>query len=334
MRPAEQWCEDEMTASVKDNRTLIVGLGATGVSAARFLATRGDEFLVVDSRARPPGLEDLRRSSPRAEVILESLDPRWLEGVSQVVLSPGLGVDIAIAVEARRRGIPVVSDIELFARVARAPIVGVTGSNGKSTVVTLVERMLSAGGVRVAAGGNLGPPALDLLDEDAEAYVLELSSFQLEITESLRPVAAAVLNLSPDHLDRHGSFERYAAIKAGLLGAAEVAVCNWDDPTVREMAREHTHAIPFSIREFLDRGYSVVEHRGERWLSRDGEPLLPAAALRMQGLHNQANALAALGLASVVADRLERRDLGRQLDALREFSGLPHRCQWVAEHWR
>jgi len=331
MRPAEQWCDQQMTASGKDNRTLVVGLGLTGLSVARFLAARDEEVVVIDSRARPPGLQALRRARPELPVILESLDARWLEGVSRVVLSPGLGLDTRIAVEARRSGIPIISDIELFARAVDAPVIGVTGSNGKSTVVTLLERVLSSAGLQVAAGGNLGPPALELLEIPAQAYILELSSFQLESTASLKPVAAAVLNVSPDHLDRHRSFERYAALKAQLARVAETFVFNWDDPAVREMGRAHAQAIPFSVREPLQAGYSAIEHRGERWLCRDGVPFEPAAELRLQGLHNEANALAVMGLAGVATAQIAEPRFEAQLDALRSFPGLPHRCEWVAE---
>lgn len=332
MSTAAQLCDDEMSGSLSNNRTLVVGLGATGLAAARFLASRGEEVLVIDSRAAPPGLEALRAAQPQLQVELESLHPRWLEGVSQVVISPGLGLDIGIAAEARRRGIPLVSEIELFARNARAPVVAVTGSNGKSTVVTLVERMLAAAGLRVAAGGNLGPPAVDLLADPPEVYVLELSSFQLETTRSLRPATAAVLNVSADHLDRHGSLERYAAVKARLLRAARVPVFNQDDPIVRAMGAEYPQGIPFSARERLDRGYSAVPHRGERWLFRDARPVLPTSQLRIPGRHNEANALAALALVDgVITDLSPAAARARSLDALCEFPGLEHRCQRVAE---
>jgi UDP-N-acetylmuramoylalanine--D-glutamate ligase len=155
---------------------LVVGLGVTGVATARYLAERGVDVTVVDNRAVPPGLTELRSSHPDLNVILESEDPRCLEGVEQVILSPGLALDSPIALQATQLGIPVVGDIELFARAASAPVLAVTGSNGKSTVVTLLERMLSATGLDVAAGGNLGPPALQLLEETAELYLLEISS--------------------------------------------------------------------------------------------------------------------------------------------------------------
>lgn len=331
MSTAAQLCDDEMSGSPANKRTLVVGLGTTGLSAARYLASRGEEVLVIDSRANPPGLEALRAAQPEVRIELESLHPRWLEGVSQVVISPGLGLDIGIAAEARRRGIALVSEIELFARAARAPVVAVTGSNGKSTVVTLVKQMLAAAGLRVAAGGNLGPPAVDLLADPPEIYVLELSSFQLETTRSLRPATAAVLNISADHLDRHGSLARYAAVKARLLRAARVPIFNRDDPIVRAMGADYPAGIPFSAREYLDRGYCAVPHRGERWLFRDARPVLPTSRLRIPGRHNESNALAALALADTVAGGGNARAPARSLDAMCEFPGLEHRCQRVAE---
>ncbi len=329
MRPAVQFCEDEMNGSRPANRTLVVGLGTTGLAVARYLVGRGETVRVIDSRSQPPGLKALRAAHPHLEVVTGSLHPRWLEGVSQVVLSPGLGLDIEVAAAARQHGIPLVGEIELFARAARVPVVAVTGSNGKSTVVTLAARMLAAAGLRVAAGGNLGPAALDLLADQPEAFVLELSSFQLETTSSLRPAAAAVLNVSADHLDRHGTFQRYAAVKARLLRAAQVPVFNRDDPTVRAMGENYPRGIPFSVRERLDRGYCAAAHRGERWLFRDGDPVLPAARLRIRGRHNEANALAALALTDIVATGAGEAQ--SRLAAMCEFPGLRHRCQWLAD---
>ncbi|HET7131642.1 MAG TPA: UDP-N-acetylmuramoyl-L-alanine--D-glutamate ligase [Gammaproteobacteria bacterium] len=312
--------------SAASERSLIVGLGATGVSVARHLTARGERVRVIDSRAAPPGLTDLRGAAPDAELALGSLDARSLDGITRVIVSPGLGADIPLAAEARRRGLPVQGDIELFARAANAPVVAVTGSNGKSTVTTLAARMLAANGLRAPAGGNLGPPALDLLGLAADAYVLEISSFQMETTTSLAPFAAAVLNVQADHLDRHGTFERYAALKGELLAAAERAVYNADDPVVAAMGRRHARATPFSTRAPLARGYSIVAVRGgERWLARDGAALMPAAEVAIRGAHNEANALAALALCEDLAP-----DFARSLEVLRTFTGLPHRCQPVA----
>ena len=320
-------------AGVRDaarERTLIVGLGATGVAAARYLRACGERVRVVDSRPVPPGLADLRATDPDTEVVVETLDPRWLHGMTRVVLSPGLPVDLPLVAEARRLGLPVVGEIELFARAANAPVVAITGSNGKSTVTAAVARMLAAYGLRAPAGGNLGPPALELLSAEAQAYVVEISSFQMETAESLRPVAAAVLNVSADHLDRHGTLERYAALKEKLLAHAERAVVNVDDPLVAAMGTRHAHAVPFSLHTPLERGWSVVEADGARWLARDGRTLMKTRELALRGRHNEGNALAALALCEAVAGR----DLTPALDVLRTFAGLPHRCQPVAERRR
>ncbi len=305
---------------------LVVGLGATGAAVARYLAARGEPVLAIDSRSAPPGLAELRSAVPDARVELETLDPRWLDRASRVLLSPGLAYDLPLAVEARRRGLEVLGDVELFARAARAPVLAVTGSNGKSTVTTLAARVLAAQGLHAAAGGNLGPPALDLLGESADVYVLEISSFQMETTSSLTPAAAAVLNVSADHLDRHGSLERYASLKARLLEAAALGVYNADDPLVAAMGKRHPHAVAFSVERELASGYSIVVRDARRWLARDCQPLVAADELLLRGTHNEANALAALALTAPLT-----RDLAAALAALRAFPGLPHRCQLVAE---
>ena len=306
--------------------SLIVGLGATGVAVARYLRARGERVRVIDSRADPPGLSDLRRAVPDADVSLETLDPRWLEDASRVLLSPGLPYDLPLAVEARRRGLAVIGDIELFALAARSPVLAVTGSNGKSTVTTLASKMLESQGLRAPAGGNLGPPALDLLNDEADAYVLEISSFQMETTDSLAPLAATVLNVSADHLDRHGTLELYAELKEKLLKAAEHAVVNADDALVAAMGARHSGVVSFSVQTELARGYSITTSNGERWLARDKRPLLRAADLKLRGTHNEANALSALALTEPLT-----KDLDAALDALRKFTGLPHRCQRVTE---
>jgi UDP-N-acetylmuramoylalanine--D-glutamate ligase len=318
--------EEESVQGTSGAPSLIVGLGATGVSVARYLAALGERVRVIDSRAAPPGLAELQSACPGAEIELATLDARWLDGVSRVLLSPGLSVAIPLILEARRRGIEVIGDVELFARAANAPVIAVTGSNGKSTVATLAAEMLAAEGLVAPAGGNLGPPALDLLRDDADAYVLEISSFQMETTDSLRPLAAALLNVSSDHLDRHGTLERYAELKAKLVAAADNAVYNADDPLVAAIGARHPRATPVSVERSLARGYSIVSRSGERWLARDGEPLLRRAELALRGTHNESNALAALALTEKL-----NVDRAAALGVLRTFAGLPHRCQLVAE---
>ncbi|MGB5649263.1 MAG: Mur ligase family protein, partial [Sedimenticolaceae bacterium] len=186
-------------------KTLIVGLGTTGLSCARFLAAQGVQVAVADSRSEPPGLDALNAEYPDIAVFLGPFDERLFDSAERLVVSPGVSVATPQIDAVRRRGIPVMGDIELFVRAAAAPVVAITGSNGKSTVTTLLGEMARANGINVAVGGNLGIPALDLLDDAVELYVLELSSFQLETTDSLQAAVATVLNVSPDHMDRYAS---------------------------------------------------------------------------------------------------------------------------------
>nr|MBP9130745.1 UDP-N-acetylmuramoyl-L-alanine--D-glutamate ligase [Steroidobacteraceae bacterium] len=213
----------------------------------------------------------------------------------------------------------------LFAREAPAPIAAITGTNGKSTVTTLVAEIANAGGRRAVAGGNLGEPALDLLERPTpDLYVLELSSFQLETTYSLRTVASTVLNVTPDHMDRYASLEAYGAAKARIFDGCDVAVINADDPAVRGMPRPGQSVVSFSL-ESNDADYTLARSPAPM-IVRRGEPLLPLAAMRLQGLHNAANAMAALALAEALD-----LPLAPALDALCAFGGLPHRSQWVAD---
>jgi len=324
------WQEEQVIAQRLNNRTLVVGLGETGVATVCHLRSQGRAVLVIDSRVNPPGLERLRQRCPEVPVVLETLSPRWLLGIDEVVLSPGLAADIQLVAEAHRRGISVVSDIELFAREIaslNAAVLAVTGSNGKSTVVTMLEAMLQASEMNVTAGGNLGPPALSLLGKkNISTYLLEISSFQLETTKSLRPLAAAVLNVSADHLDRHKTLERYVALKEQLLTNSDIAIVNWDDPIVRRMGMAHPKSVPYSVCEPLEQGYSVRLSQGERWFARNQKPLVPVSSLMVGGTHNESNALAALALAEIVSTNYEPL-----LEALQSFHGLPHRCQWVGE---
>jgi len=311
--------------SVTDNApyAVIAGLGATGLSCARYLHERGWRIAVTDTRPAPPQLAAL---DARIPVRLGALDPELLEGAVFVVASPGLPVRGPFFEEAERRGLAVVGDIELFARAAAAPVVGVTGTNGKSTVTTLVAGMALRAGLKVRAGGNLGPPALDLLAAGTELYVLELSSYQLETTSSLCCRAATVLNVSADHLDRYPSLASYAAAKARIFVRCDTAVINLDDPLVVAMPRTASSTLSFSLRASVGATYALALHQGEWWLTRAGAPLLRATELRTRGAHNAANALAALALGEALA-----LPLAAMLAELRSFAGLPHRSQWIAD---
>lgn len=306
--------------------SLVLGLGATGLSCARHLSRRGRRVRVLDSRETPPQLAELRRDLPGVDVQTGSLDVSLEPDVDQVVLSPGLSRRTPLVLRALERGLPVVGDIELFARVADAPVAAVTGSNGKSTVTTMLARMAEAAGRHVRAGGNLGPPALDLLGDGApDLYVLELSSFQLESTESLAPAAATVLNVAADHMDRHGTLDEYADIKARIFRNASVAVVNRDDPRVAGMAAGAPRRVTFGAGPAPEGHYGVQGKGPAAALARGARALMPVDRLPVPGRHNVMNALAALAMGEALG-----LDEAAMLSALAAYTGLPHRTQVVA----
>jgi UDP-N-acetylmuramoylalanine--D-glutamate ligase len=285
-----------------------------------------------DTREHPPGAK-LQAFDPSIPVRLGGLDTKLLDDALCVVVSPGISLAEPFCVEARRRGLEIVGDVELFARAVDAPVVGITGTNGKSTVTTLIGRMASRAGLNVRVGGNLGEPALDLLsasESDArktELYVLELSSYQLESTESLDLKAGIVLNVTPDHMDRYATIEDYAAAKARIFTRCDTAVINLDDPLVVAMPGPGQRTLGFSLRASIGAEYAVVTGLDSKWwLTRRGELLLPVSEMKISGLHNAANALAALALGEALGLPLQM-----MLQELREFPGLPHRSQWVAD---
>jgi len=305
---------------------VVVGLGASGLSCARFLARQGLRVAVTDTRAEPPGRAVLEREQPQVTVRAGDLDTDLIRGAATVVLSPGIArTDPRLA--AALAGVEVVGDIELFARHADAPVVAVTGSNGKSTVTTLVGTMFRTAGRDVRVGGNLGPPALDLLGgPPPDAYLLELSSFQLETTYSLNAAVAALLNVSPDHLDRYAGLDEYVAAKARVFLGDGAMVLNAEDPRVAALARPRRRTAWFGLTpdRALDYGLRTGEDETP-WLHCRGEPVLPVAELGIRGRHNVANALAALAIGDSCG--LPRTTMA---GVLRGFEGLPHRCRRIA----
>jgi UDP-N-acetylmuramoylalanine--D-glutamate ligase len=308
------------------SRTLVVGLGKTGLSCARYLARQGLPVAVTDSRTSPPGLDRLREELPDTALFLGGFSADVFQAAGQLVVSPGVPMSEPLIQAARARGVPVFGDIELFARAVRAPVAAVTGSNGKSTVVSLLGEMTRQAGWSAGVGGNLGEPALELLRDDHRGYVLELSSFQLETTHSLQPAAAAVLNVSPDHMDRYPSLSAYAAAKARIYRGARVGVINRDDPLVAAMAGLAGSTTGFTLGPPGDTDFGLAERDTGTWLCRGGQTLLPAADLPIRGRHNLANALAALALGEALG-----LPMPAMLDTLRRFRGLAHRTQLVAE---
>ncbi|MES9941127.1 MAG: UDP-N-acetylmuramoyl-L-alanine--D-glutamate ligase [Candidatus Thiodiazotropha sp. 6PLUC2] len=307
-------------------KTLIVGLGKTGLSCARYLAAQGVSLAMTDSRESPPGLEALRQELPDMALFLGGFQAEVFEAASRLVVSPGLALDHPLIQAAKQRGVEVIGDVELFARAVKAPVVAITGSNGKSTVTSLLGEMARTAGIKVAVGGNLGEPALDLLDDDVALYILELSSFQLESTFSLKPRAAVVLNVSADHMDRYRDLDDYAETKAKIYQQAEIRVVNRDDPRVMAMAEEYSLLLGFTLNTPTGSDFGLHELDGVNWLCEGHSPLMPVSELRIPGRHNTANALAALALGSAAG--FPQNDM---LAALRIFKGLPHRTQWVAD---
>jgi UDP-N-acetylmuramoylalanine--D-glutamate ligase len=313
----------------RGKNALVVGLGRTGAACARWLVDQGAHVTVTDSRADPPGTVELRGLPVALRLGGFALD-RPAHSYALAAVSPGVSLDEPFVRELRAAGVPTLGDIELFARAAEAPVVAITGSNGKSTVTTLLGEMAKRAGLTVAVGGNLGTPALDLLAPEVQLYVMELSSFQLETVLSLRCKAAAFLNLSPDHLDRHRSFEAYAEAKARIFIGCDTAVVNRQDAETERNVRAARHKVSFGLDAPLPGSeppqYGLVKAGGEDWLACGAERLLKVSELRIHGLHNAANALAALALADAAG--IPR---GASLAVLREFRGLRHRCEWVAE---
>lgn len=308
-------------------RAVVAGLGKTGQSVVRHLLARGWQVAATDTRAEPPGLAALRAEVPGMELATGGLDARLLAGADIVVASPGLPQEDPFFAAARARGLPVIGDIELFARSGARPVVGITGTNGKSTVTTLVARMAERAGLATRAGGNLAPPALELLDGGtAQLYVLELSSYQLETTFTLELAAATVLNVTPDHMDRYADLAAYAAAKARIFERCAVAVVNLDDPVVAAMPRAGQKTLGFSLHAARGADYCLEVQAGREWLVCRGERLVAMDELHLFGAHNAANALAALALGEALG--LARAPM---LAALRDFPGLPHRAAFVRE---
>jgi UDP-N-acetylmuramoylalanine--D-glutamate ligase len=315
--------------------SVVVGLGKTGVSCLRYLAKRGIPVRATDSRRTPPGLEELGMLARSLDLRLGGFDLSLLDGASQVLMSPGVPLEEPIARAARERGIEVLGDVELFARHVQAPVIGITGTNGKSTVTSLVARMAAAAGRTVLAGGNLGVPALDLLEQPVpDLYVLELSSFQLETTRSLHLQAAVVLNVTADHLDRYPSVAAYARAKSRIFAKAATVVLNADDPLVSAMRAPASRAdernseprtVTFSI-ERTDADFTLLRAGTQTLLARRGEGLLDVSRMKIAGLHNAANALASLALGEAAG-----LPMAAMLAALESFPGLPHRSEWIAE---
>ncbi len=307
--------------------TLIVGLGMSGLSCARFLARQGVVVAVTDSRAEPPALQQLRDELPDVPAFVGGFDAAAFDVAQRLVISPGVSLQEPLIKKALQRGVELCGDISLFSTHAQAPIVAITGSNGKSTVTTLLSEMAKRSGRETLVGGNIGIPVLDLLAlPTPELYVLELSSFQLETATQINAAVATVLNISEDHMDRYPDLATYSAAKQAVFNGVGVQVLNRDDAAVVAMTKDGIKQHWFSLHAPKGDEYGITKNDGVNWLVRGTEQLMPTAEVCMAGRHNLANALAALAMGEVLG--LSRATM---LDTLRNFGGLAHRCQFVAK---
>ncbi|QJR13852.1 UDP-N-acetylmuramoylalanine--D-glutamate ligase [Usitatibacter palustris] len=313
---------------------LVLGLGETGLSGIRWLASKGANLRAADTRQAPPALAEVRRIAPGVRIDLGPFAPSLLEGVDTILASPGLALRDAFLRDALARGVEVVGDIEIFgrelARHRKARVLGVTGTNGKSTVTSLADAMCRAAGRRSVACGNVGVPVLDCLATaetfgHPDVYVVELSSYQLETTSSLELDAGAVLNVTQDHLDRYDSMQDYAAAKARIFAHCKTRIVNREDAVTLAMAEGHEMTSTFGLdAPKNEREWGLDAARAN--LMRGDRSLLPVADVAIPGLHNAANALAAHALCSAID--LPEAPLAT---AIRAFRGLPHRVELVAE---
>jgi len=301
----------------------VIGTGITGLSVARFLAQQKQAFVLLDTRTSPPNLEKIKTEFPNVRLELGEINPDTLLHCDEIILSPGVAIETSAIAVAKNAGIPVVGDIELFVRYAKAPIVAITGSNAKSTVTTLVGEMAKNAGIKVAVGGNLGTPALELLADDIELYVMELSSFQLETVTKLNAKVATILNISADHLDRYADMRAYILAKLRVYFGAEHIVVNRNDVLTHPPLAANTKPIYFGGKADFG-SFGLIEDNGEVFLAKNLKPLLSARDLKISGKHNVDNALAALALGDAAGISMDA-----MVNTLKEFRGLHHRCEFV-----
>lgn len=316
--------------------SVIVGLGTTGLSVARYLAGQKRDFSVVDSRNSPPGADELKRkymSSSNVSFHFGDFNAPWLTTAKQLVVNPGIAISTNEIQKAKQAGAQIIGDIELFIRHLSntKPVVAITGSNGKTTVTNLLDFMANKSGVKIGTGGNIGTAALDLLDDEGtELFLLELSSYQLETTPSLQTLAAVILNVSEDHLDRYNNdLDEYAQAKAVIYDNCEHIVFNREDAYSSRFAKAvsgHKTITSFGLDKPEAGQYGLVQKDGDSWLIKGNELLIAVHEIKMSGTHNIANSLAALALGELAGLKLSA-----MLDALREYAGMEHRTQWLTQ---
>ncbi len=311
-----------MQAKIVQAQTLIVGLGITGLTCARFLQAENKAFALWHGGQSAVDLTAIKTQFPKAKILLGDLDENALKTYQNILLSPGVPRNLPMLVRAQNLGITIESDVSLFVEYNHKPVLAVSGSNGKTTVVSLLSHLLKAQGLKVALGGNIGTGVLDLLDKDYDIAVLELSSFQLESTPNLNAQVACILNVTPDHLDRYLSFADYLQAKLAIFNGAQKMVANLDDEYLLGALPKQIETLDFSVQQTAD--FYIATYQNEPWLYAQCKPLIACSELALQGQHNMANALAALAIC------VQAGYCPEQLIApLKTFSGLAHRCEYL-----
>lgn len=305
---------------------IVVGLGKTGLSCVQYLRSLDYRVAAIDSRPEPPGIEYLQQNFPDVPVYVGGFDSNVLSKASELIISPGVSLKEPAIAELLHKGMPYAGDIELFARATKKPVLAITGSNGKSTVTTLVGAIAKQAGINVKVGGNIGVPVLELLDDaNTDLYVLELSSFQLETTFSLQTVSAVNLNISADHMDRYATLNDYIIAKLRIYNHCQHPVINLDDQKSYAGFAFKNAPSGFTLQEPSANVFGLRTQADGNYLAYGKENLLPTKSLLLKGQHQYANVLAALAMGQTL--NLPMADM---LAALTQFQGLPHRCQWVA----
>ena len=306
---------------------LIIGLGQTGLSCARFLLEQGHTVAMMDTRKKPPCLDIVQNELPEILVQTGGLNLDLMLKNDIIVLSPGVDPRLPEIKAAREQQIEIIGDIELFMRYINEPVIAITGSNGKSTVTTMLAEMAVMAGKQVQVGGNLGVPALALITDPApDFYILELSSFQLETVSSLDAYAAVVLNISPDHLDRYDDAQQYQEAKAKVYVGSGTMIINRDDDLVNSWSSESRDQLGFTLQTPADNEFGIIEQDDVNYLAYGQQTLISITELHVTGEHNIANALAALALGQAM-----ELPMPAMLEAVKQYRGLPHRCQLVRQ---